>query len=140
MKNPAEIYRRTATETSSPGNLVVMLYRGAIRFIRQAAEAIERKDIPKAHTHLIRAQSIVLELRSALSQDVGPIAQGLDSVYDYCLRRLMDANVAKDRKAALEVATLLESLLEAWESALSDAAASGVPADGHGMPWPNRGQ
>lgn len=119
MKSPAQIYQLTATQTASQASLVLMLYRGAIRFVRQAAQALERNDFPTAHTHLVRAQSVVLGLRVALRRDAGPIAQSLDSLYDYFGRRLVEANVAKDREAALEVAVMLESLLEAWETALN---------------------
>lgn len=132
--DPGEAYRRGAVESAPSATLVLMLYRGAIRFIRQAAEAIERQDVETAHACLMRAQSIVLTLRSGLRPEMGPMAQNLDSVYDYFLRRLMEANVAKDRAAALEVAALLESLLDAWEDVVRSPAPPRMPGDGQKVP------
>ena len=129
MRNPVDAYRRTSIETSSPANLVVMLYRGSIRFLRQAIDAIDQKDIEASHQHLVRAQSIVFELRSALRLDVGPIGESLDALYDYFLRRLTEANVNKDRQAASEVMEMLESLLDAWETALKSPECAQVTTE-----------
>jgi flagellar protein FliS len=101
-----------------------MLYRGAIQLSRLAAAAIERKDIAAAHEHLVRAQSIILTLRSGLRREMGPVTQSLDSVYEYLLRRLVEANVAKDGAAALEVASLLQGLLDSWREVLDNSTAS----------------
>ena len=38
-------YRRTSIETASPGELVIMLYSGAIKFMHQAKKCIAEKDV-----------------------------------------------------------------------------------------------
>ena len=113
---PYQQYRATKVETAGSVDLVVMLYQGAVRFIRLGIDAIERKDANAAHTNLVRAQDIVVELLGSLNHEAGgPIAGQLASVYDYCFRRLVTANVKKDPAPAREVIGILRDLGTAWQ-------------------------
>ncbi len=116
--NPYQAYRQTAVATASPAHLVLMLYRAAIRFARQAALALERGELENGHVNLLRAQAIIAELRSTLDLSAGQMAANLDALYDYFLRRLAEANVRKAAAPAVEVAGMMEQLLSAWETAV----------------------
>jgi flagellar protein FliS len=114
--NPYQQYRATKVETAGSVDLVVMLYQGAVRFIRLGIEAIERNDGKAAHEHLVRAQDIVIELLGSLNHEAGgQIAGQLASVYDYCFRRLVTANVKKDAIPAREVVGIMRDLGTAWQ-------------------------
>ena len=114
--NPYQQYRATKVETAGSVDLVVMLYQGAVRFIRLGIEAMERDDPKTAHTNLVRAQDIVVELLGSLNREAGgEIATQLASVYDYCFRRLVTANVKKDPDPAREVIGILRDLGTAWQ-------------------------
>jgi flagellar protein FliS len=114
--NAYQVYRQTQTNTAAPGELVVMLYRGATRFVAAGIEAIEGRDIEGAHTNLVKAQAIVIELQQTLDLERGgDIAVKLHSIYLYLNNRLIDANLRKDAEPAREVHTLLRELLSAWE-------------------------
>lgn len=116
LPNPYQQYRATKVETAGPVDQVVMLYQGAVRFSRLGIEAIERGDAKAAHTNLVRAQDIVVELRGSLNHEVGgEIATQLASVYDYCFRRLVAANLKKDPAPAREVVSILRELGTAWQ-------------------------
>src|SRR3954453_8226305 len=87
--NPYQQYRATKVETAGSVDLVVMLYQGAVRFLRLGIEAMERADPKTAHTNLVRAQDIIVELLTSLNREEGgQIASQLSGVYDYCFRRL----------------------------------------------------
>src|SRR6266851_8959809 len=123
--NAYQVYRQTQAQTAAPGELVVMLYQGALRFVTSAIEAIEAKDIAASHASLIRAQAIVSELNDSLDMERGgDIARNLTNIYDFMLRRLIDANLRKDATPAREVHSLLRELLPAWQA----AARQGTPA------------
>ena len=114
--NPYQQYRATKVETAGSVDLVVMLYQGAVRFIRQGIEAMERQDPKAAHTNLVRAQDIVVELLGSLNREEGgQVANQLASVYDYCFRQLVQANVKKDPAPAREVIGILRDLGTAWQ-------------------------
>lgn len=116
LPNPYQQYRATRVETAGSVDLVVMLYQGAVKFIRLAIEALERDDAKAAHTNLVRAQDIVVELLGSLNRDAGgQIATQLAGVYDYCFRRLIQANVKKDPAPAQEVVVILRDLGKAWQ-------------------------
>jgi len=72
-----EQYRQTQIQTAKPEQLLLMLYDGAISFLKKAKVAIKNKNIEEAHTFLIRVQDILIELMSSLNMDVGDIAKNL---------------------------------------------------------------
>jgi flagellar protein FliS len=114
--NPYQQYRATKVETAGSVDLVVMLYQGAVRFIRLGIDGIEKRDPKAAHTNLVRAQDIVVELLGSLNREAGgQIASQLASVYDYCFRQLVTANVKQDPAPAREVIGILRDLGTAWQ-------------------------
>lgn len=124
-------YQRTQAETATPGELVVMLYQGAIRFLNKSQEHFTRQDVEGAHANLVRAQNIVIELMSSLDLSTGPLAKNLFALYDFMYRRLVEANCKKDYRAIDEVLRLLRELLPAWEHASTNGApAAGVQVAG----------
>lgn len=116
LPNPYQQYRATKVETAGSVDLVVMLYQGAVKFIRLAVEALEQDDMKAAHTNFVRAQDIVVELLGSLNREAGgQIATQLAGVYDYCFRRLIQANVKKDVAPAQEVLGIFRDLGKAWQ-------------------------
>ena len=124
---PHKIYQQSAVNTSSPIQLVLMLYDGAIRHVKLGIEGIEAKDIQKAHNHLLKAQSLINELVGSLNLQY-PIAKLLLQIYDYMLRNLIQANIQKQKDPALEVLEHLSSLRDAWQQ----IAKRGTAAPGNG--------
>ncbi|MBX6342056.1 MAG: flagellar export chaperone FliS [Thermomicrobiaceae bacterium] len=123
MLNPYDHYRKVATETADPLELVIMLYRGAINYLTLAEAAIVRRDAEGAHLQFVRAQEIVAELMGTLNLDAGEVAVNLSRVYDYAQRRLIEANIRKDPAISQEVRGILVELLTAWCELKAQAAA-----------------
>lgn len=122
----AAAYRQTHVESSSPLELVALLYDGALRFTAATRDAIARHDLPARRDALSRAIAIVSELQTTLNPaEGGEIAASLDALYTYVLGRLVDVNVKRDDSALDEVDGLLRPLRDAWREL---AAGSGVPA------------
>lgn len=114
-RQAAQQYKSTNVTTANPAALVVMMYDGAVRFVRQGEAAIEQGDFESAHNNLVRAQDIVSELNRALDLSQGEIAANLQRLYDFILSRLVQANVRKDTAPLREAERLLQELREAWE-------------------------
>ena len=110
-------YQRAQVETADPGQLVVLLYEGLVRFTGRGRLALEAGDFESARKSLLRAQDIVAELIGSINPAAGEIAQNLLRLYEYFYQRLVTANVKRDGAAALEVETLVRSLIPAWEEA-----------------------
>jgi flagellar protein FliS len=133
MANPygsARAYQAQAVLTASPGQLVLMLFDGALRFLGQAQEAFASPDtgprrIERINQSIVRAQNILVELQSTLNLEAGgDYARNLDRLYDYYLRRLLEANLKKTVQPVNEVEGLLRQLRDGWAEMLrkEDAA------------------
>ncbi|NLK40818.1 MAG: flagellar export chaperone FliS [Planctomycetes bacterium] len=115
--NGFDAYQETAVSTQSRGRLIVMLYDGAIRFLRQAIADIERCDYAAKGTHISKAQDILFELNTVLDMEQGgQIAQNLRSLYNFMHTHLAKANLRKDPQMIREVIAILEELNQGWRA------------------------
>jgi len=118
-------YRANAVLTASPGQLVLMLYDGALKAIGAAVEAFERpgddlRRIEVINNQLQKAQKILAELQNGLNLEAGgDFAKTLYRLYDYHNRRLFEANIKKEVAIVTEVEQLVRSLRDAWAEMLS---------------------
>ena len=117
LPNAYAQYSNNKVLTASPAELVLMLYDGAIKFCNIAVVAIDAKDIPKAHTNIIKAQKIIDHLRITLDMSY-PVAQDFDNIYAYVAKRLVEANVSKDKEILEEVCTHLRSVRDTWKEVM----------------------
>jgi flagellar protein FliS len=115
--NGFDTYQETAVSTQSRGRLVVMLYEGAIRFLRQAILDIERSDYAAKGKHIGKAQDILYELNAVLDMEQGgQIAQNLRGLYNFMHRHLTEANQRKDPQMIREVIGILDELNQSWRA------------------------
>lgn len=128
VSNPYQQYLQNSVMSASREELTLLLYNGAVKFIRQAMKAIEEKDVQGAHNAIIRTQDIISELRGTLNMDL-EISGSLASLYEYLSRRLVEANLKKDNEVLDEVLNLVGELRDTWAAAMKlakTAAASGL--------------
>ncbi len=117
LPNAYAQYSNNKVLTASPAELVLMLYDGAIKFCNIAMTAIDAKNIPKAHTNIVKAQKIIDHLRITLDMSY-PVAQDFDNIYAYVAKRLVEANVSKDKEILEEVCTHLRSVRDTWKEVM----------------------
>lgn len=110
-------YNNSKVLTASPSELVLMLYDGAIKFGNIAINAIEEKDVKKAHINIIKVEKIVDHLRMTLDMKY-PVAQDFDRVYEYLAQRLVEANYKKDKEIMAEVCMHLRSMRDTWKEVM----------------------
>lgn len=109
-------YKTTSIQTATKEQLLIMLYDGLIRFIHSSKSAIAARDIAQAHTNLIKSQEIVGELKNTLDMKY-EISHALSALYDYFMRKLVDANVRKSQEPLDEILPRIAELRDAWEQA-----------------------
>lgn len=110
-----QAYRQTQVSTASQGELLIMLFDGAIRFSKQGQDHMEKGEIEQANFKLIRAQDIVNELILSLNLEVGEIAQSLQQLYTYIYDLLVQANIKKESDKVDEAVRMLTELRDTWE-------------------------
>ena len=108
-------YQRTAVLTATQGQLIVMLYDGANKFLAQASMAMRERRFEQAHKRLRRAEMIIGHLLSSLDfEQGGEIAPRLSAIYVFCQRHLNTARANSDPEKIEQVRTLLATLRDAW--------------------------
>lgn len=125
MVNNAEgynAYLRSKVMTATPAELTLMLYEGAIKFVNKAIMLIEKDDVMGAHNNLMKTQRIIEELRASLDHKY-PVAKEFDTVYEYILRRLVEANIKKDKDILEEVLEHLRTMRDTWKEVMKNANA-----------------
>ena len=116
--NAYKTYKSNSVNYASKEQLLLMLVDGASKFSKIARQAMMDKDIKKSHENIMKTQNIFNELMISLDvSKAGKWGQSLMSVYDFIVRRLVDANMKKDVKIMDEVIPLIEDVRDTWEGA-----------------------
>lgn len=117
MRNAALAYQDSKIMTATTAELTLMLYDGMIKFCNIAIAAIEYGDITKANRNIIKAENIVAELRNTLNSSYH-IAEQLENLYEYMYRRLIEANMKKDKQIIIEILDMSRELRDTWKEAM----------------------
>lgn len=112
-----DVYQRNKIMMASPAELVLMLYEGAIKFTNIAIMGIEKNNIPKAHTNIIKSERIIQELQASLNHKF-PVAEDFDNVYTYLLQRYIEANISKDPAILEECLEHLRTMRDTWKEVM----------------------
>jgi flagellar secretion chaperone FliS len=119
-KRGVNAYKQADVMTASKETILLMLYEGAIRFVRGGIEAIENNKIEERSRLFLRAQDIVTELRCTLDFKIGgDIAVNMEKLYDYITDRLIQANIQHKAEPAREGLKILEDLHKTWVEAIA---------------------
>lgn len=117
-------YRSARVNTASPVGIVVHLYDGAVRFLREAIEAQEREDFAQRGTRLGRAHAVVSELLATLDHDHAPeLCDQLAGLYDFVIERIGRAAAENDARLVEPAVDVLITLRGAW----AEIAQKGAP-------------
>lgn len=132
-RSPWNSYRQVSLQTATPGQLVLMLFEGAIRSLERAEVGFDLDDPAEAnqtiHNNIHRTQEILHELNMALdTTNGGKLAETLRALYEYLDRRLMESNVQKSAAGIVEARRHLSVLREAWAEMLQRQAGAPDPA------------
>ncbi|MBW7992211.1 MAG: flagellar export chaperone FliS [Planctomycetes bacterium] len=110
-------YQDNAVTTQSKGRLIVMLYDGAIKFLRLAIMEIENNNYEAKGRYINKAIDIINELNAVLDMDTGgEIAGNLRKLYIFMINRLAKANIESDPQLIRDVIKLMEELNQSWKA------------------------
>ncbi len=111
-KNP---YKHMHVTTASPGELIVMLYDGVLKFTGFAQQAYADGDVPTAASSIGRAVAIVNYLQSILDPKHSPeLVEQLEQLYTVWSYTLTKANLERDTERLARVRKEVEEMREAW--------------------------
>lgn len=110
-------YKENSIYTSTPEELTLMLYNGLIKSIMIAQKSVEGNEVERASNSLVRAQDIIQYFRNTLDMKY-EVSQGLDALYEYMFRRLVEANMKKDQVIIDEILGMAKELRDTWTQAM----------------------
>ncbi len=110
-------YQKNAIMTATPAELTLMLYDGAIKFCNIALDAIDKKDIQKAHENIKKAEAIITELRASLDRKY-PVWEDFERVYEYIYQQLVAANLAKEKAPLEEALKRIREMRDTWKEVM----------------------
>lgn len=121
----AKSYRAAAVTTASPGQLVLMLFDGALRFATAARQGFAESQMTRRneqiHNNLIKAQKILRELQCSLDHEAGgEFSATMYRLYDYMTTELQNANLEKSAAPIVIVEELLGQLRDSWAQMLQE--------------------
>lgn len=114
-QNGAQAYRKNATLSASPVQLVIMLYDGALRFMEEGKRAMVAKDYETQNTKLQKAQKIVIELTSSLDfARGGDISKNLFNLYMFVIDEMVAGNIEDNPSRIDNAMKTMSDLREGW--------------------------
>lgn len=123
--NAALAYQDNKIKTANPGELTLMLFDGSIKFSNIALIAIDEKDISKANTNIIKTENIISYLRGTLDFKYS-VAQEFENVYDYIYRRLIAANINKDKEILEEALGYIREMRDTWKEVMKSSKVGAI--------------
>lgn len=118
----ANQYKQAQVLTANRGQLLIMLYEAAIRNVKKATLALEKKDLATKGTAIGKAHDIINELCNTLDFELGgQIARDLERLYNFMAEQLVKANSTNTREPLDSVVKLLETLLSGWRVAVQQS-------------------
>ena len=115
--NGVTAYQDTTVTTQNKGRLIILLYDGAIKFMKLAIKELEANNYEAKGRYISRAQNIISELNAVLDMDAGgEISTNLRKLYCFMNTRLSEANTKRDPQIIREVVTLMEELNQGWKT------------------------
>ena len=122
-----QAYQNTNAHASvmdaSPHKLIALILNRVLERISRAKLAVEQGDAAARGQAISKSIEAVASLQSLLDMEKGgDVAETLDGLYDYAVRRLLEANASNNLEALEEVSDLLGEIKSGWDGIAPGAA------------------
>ena len=121
-------YLESKVLTAPPQRLHLMLIEGAIRFGRQAEDALKQGDQVAAATPLMRVIDILGELVAGVRENKSDLNTKLADLYWFMFRRVSEAKINGDAAPLTETLRLLEFERQTWQLVCDKSSSSNAAA------------
>ena len=119
-------YKSVQVKTSTPGDLLILLFDGCFRFMNEAVAALRAGERGRAGEKIQRAHAILSELVSTLRPEIWPeLCENLEAVYLFAMGHMVQANLNQSPEMLEEVISVLQPIREAFRQAVKEVNATG---------------
>ncbi|MDR1029792.1 MAG: flagellar export chaperone FliS [Treponema sp.] len=125
--NALSIYRETKIKTAGQGQLIIMLYNEAVKYLDQGVDLLEQytqeknpSKIEQIGKSIRKSQEIISELMVSLDFEVGgEIARNLFSLYNWFNQELLEVTISLDMQRLISIRDMVIELRGAWGEAVT---------------------
>jgi len=111
--NPYQKYQQQSVMTMTKGEMLTKLYDETIKQMSAAVLFIGEKDYAGTNRSLQKAQQILRYLKATLDPKY-KISADLNSLYDYFIEQIIQANIKKQTSQLEEIIPMVEELRDAF--------------------------
>ncbi len=120
MQKASLAYMQTQITTNNQGELLLMLYTGAINFLTKAKQEIENKNYAEKGMLISKAMDIISELDGSLNMEKGAeLSRNLHQLYLFCNSHLLEASLKMNAKFVNDVINILDGLRSAYAEVIN---------------------
>lgn len=119
--NAKDKYFAQQIQSAPPEQLTMMLYDGALRFIKQSIRACEDKNYEESHHYNLKTQSIMQELYVTLDFQF-EVSESLGKLYDFVIYLLIQGNMKKDVELLRQAEEFIIGFRDTWKELLTIVA------------------
>lgn len=112
-----QAYKNNSVSTASPGELMLMLYNGCLKFLGKAKVSITEKNIQEKNVNLQKTQKIIQELMVTLDMNI-EISHSMMQMYEYMNHRLIEANMKNDVAIIEEIEGYIIDFRDTWKQVI----------------------
>ncbi|MDR3361919.1 MAG: flagellar export chaperone FliS [Desulfovibrio sp.] len=130
MQKATQAYFQTRATTTGQGELLLMLYDGALNYLQQARDKILARDYAAKGIYISKVIDIITELSSSLNMEKGgDLAVNLNNLYLLCTTRLLQANLKMNVESLDSVTHILSGLRGAYAQIMESPEAKKVEGE-----------
>ncbi len=127
MMNGYQQYKQQSVDTMTSGEMLILLFDGAVRNVTSAGLALERQDYDTFETAVEKTDKIIRYLSATLNMDY-EISKDLYRLYDYFLYQLSRLRAGRNKEITQELRKMLMELRDTFKEADRIASNHGAAA------------
>jgi flagellar secretion chaperone FliS len=109
-------YQRAQVEGLSQRDLIVLCYKGTVKYLNDARQRFEAGDGEGFSDQIEKAHRVIFHLYTTLDlQQGGEIAQKLGDLYAYLINQIYLLNATKNLDIIDSINKIMNTLKEGWE-------------------------
>ncbi len=117
MRSALASYQKNQVAGMSQKDMIVLLYKGALKFLEQAHGELEKGNSEQFADRVERAHRIVYHLYTTLDFEAGgEIAEKLGSLYSFIINQLYILNSTRNPAIIADLKEILSNLKEGWQN------------------------
>ena len=130
MNKKISTYRSMDSAGKSQPEILVKVYDGTIRKMREAIDYYEKKDYDPGYKSLETAKTAMVHLYGSLNNEKGgEIAEKLGQLYAFVVERINYVQATKDTKTLEECIGVLGNIRDGWDELASQVKSKKIKPD-----------